>query len=129
MRRTHPTSNDRTASTRSVPDHALGGAAADVDDEERAVARVEVGGGAGEAELALLLAAQQLGARADDGLGGGEEVVRVGGVPGRRGGGDPHLGDAVLVHGGPVVAQHVDGPLDRLGVEPARSRRRRARAG
>ena len=82
------------------------------------VAGIEVGGGAGEAEPALLLAAEQLGPDADDGLGGVEEVVGVGGVPGRRGGGDAHLGDAVLVHRRPVVAQHVEGALDGLGVEP-----------
>ena len=48
------------------PDDELGGAAADVDHEERAVGRVELGGGAAERELGLLLAREQLGADADD---------------------------------------------------------------
>ena len=83
MRRTQPRSNDRTSSHVVGADHALGGPAADVDDEERSVARVEVGGGAGEAQRSLLVAAEQLRARADHRLGRGEEVLGVAGVPRR----------------------------------------------
>ena len=85
--------------------------------EERAVGGIEVGGGAEEGEAALLLAAQQLGAHPDGGLGRVEEVVAVGGVAGGRGGGHAHPLDAEAVHDLAVLAQHGDRALDGVGVE------------
>ena len=52
---------DRPSGSGWRPDRELGGAAADVDDQERAVGRVELGGGAQERQPGLLLAAEQLG--------------------------------------------------------------------
>ena len=69
--------------------------------------------------MAFLLARQQLGPRADDLLGGVEEVVAVGGVARRRRRRDAHPLDTELVHRGPVLAQHGHRPLDGLGREPA----------
>ena len=58
-------------------------------------AAVQVGGGADERQPPLLLAAEQLGAHADDCLGRREEVLPVGGVARRRGGRHAHPADAV----------------------------------
>src|SRR5690606_26124556 len=100
-------------------DGELGGAAAEVDDAERAPSGIEPDGGAGEREPTLLLARQQLGAHAERLLGPGEEVVAVGGVAGRGGGDGPHLPDAVALEDLPVLGEDGGGAFDARRVEPA----------
>src|SRR5690606_20823812 len=97
-----------------VADDELRGAAADVDHEERAQGRVELAGGADEGQVPLLLAAQQLGAHADDVLDGVEERLPVGRVAGGGGRGRPQLLDAVGVEHLPVAAQAGQRALDGL---------------
>ena len=67
--RTQPMSTEMHALGVVGADDELGRAAADVDDEERPVRLVDVGGRAEERQLTLLRARQQLGPRADDLLG------------------------------------------------------------
>ena len=80
-------------------DDELGRTAADVDDEERPGVRpVELGGGAGEGEPALLARRVSSSGRGAEDLGdGGEEVVAVGGVAAGRGGDDAHALGAVAL--------------------------------
>jgi hypothetical protein len=98
-------------------DDELGRPATDVDHKERAVGRVELGGGACEAELALLRAAQQLGPHAHDRLRRIEELVGVVRIPGGGGGRDAQRLHTVLVERHAVVAQGSEGALDRLRVQ------------
>ena len=94
-------------------------AAPDVEDEERSVGGVEVGGRAVERQAPLFEPGEQLGASADDRLDRVEELVSVGGVAssGRRGRSDP--GDPVAVHDFAVLAKAGEDTVDRLVGEAA----------
>jgi hypothetical protein len=98
---------------RRRPDGELGGAAADVDDEEGPLGRVEGGHGALERQPGLLVAGQELGRRAEDVGGGGEEGVPVSRVSGRRGGDDPRRLHAVPVEHITEVDERRQRPLHR----------------
>ena len=91
---------------------------------------VEVGGGAEERQPGLLLAREQLGADAEDRLGGVEEVVAVGGVAGRgRGRRSAPASTPWRSMASRYSRRTSTRPLDGLGVEPAGRRRRPRRGG
>src|SRR5262249_39999673 len=91
----------------------LGGAPADVDDEEGTARRIPAGGRPAIGRAPLLLSSAALRANPEGLLGAPEEGLGVGGVPGRRGRHGPHRDDAEAVKDRPVGAKDGEGAFDR----------------
>ncbi len=108
-----------------LPEHELGGAAADVEHQvgrRRPVPPDQLPGGARKGQLGLLVAGDHLGNDAEDVLHPAGEVLPVLRVPGRGGRREPHAvrRDAVPRDGRGVLAAGGERPLQRLGGQAAR---------
>jgi hypothetical protein len=79
---------------------------------------VEPGGGPEKREAALLLTREQLDGRAENLGRRDEQLFPVGGVASGAGGRGPDALDTGGVHDVAVLAQHRQGALDGVGVEP-----------
>ena len=102
-----------------VAEDQLGGAAADVDDQQRLGQRRQVAGRAGEADPRLLVTVEHLGLHADALAHAGDELVGVLGVAGGRGRAEPDLADVVLEHDLHVLLDGGEHPLQRGIRDPA----------
>ena len=99
----------------------FGGAAADVGNQERPGIRSggEFGGRPGEGQHRLLVTGEDLGRDAEHLFDHVSELGRVAGVPGGAGGDHPYRLRARARDDVRVVAQHGDGPGERLGRQAA----------
>ena len=99
----------------SGPGHDLGGATADVEDDDLAWRGRQVAGGAGVGQPALLRSGQQLCRHTDDVRRGDQERLSVGRVTHSGGGDKAGPAHALGIHDGAVGAQRRKRPLHRLG--------------
>ena len=99
-------------------DHQLRGAAADVHHQERPGRRVELADGAGEGQLGLLVAGDDLRVLAERGVHHLGEVAAVGGVPGGRGGDHPGAHRTGGADHRGVVGERAPGAVERVLGQP-----------